>query len=80
LEQRSPEAQQAAMYQANPVFIARNHLVEAAITAATDKGDFAPFNTLVERLSNPWHWEAKDRALALPPEAGQQVYKTFCGT
>lgn len=80
LEQRSPEAQQAAMYQANPVFIARNHLVEAAITAATDEGDFAPFNTLVERLSNPWHWEAKDRALALPPEAGQQVYKTFCGT
>tara|TARA_E500000305_G_scaffold103199_1_gene98542 strand:- start:4190 stop:5680 length:1491 start_codon:yes stop_codon:yes gene_type:complete len=75
-----PEQRQAAMYRANPVFIARNHLVEAALAAATDNADFAPFHTLVERLAAPTQWQPGSRALALPPEEGQRVYQTFCGT
>ena len=73
-------ARQAAMYRANPVFIPRNHLVEAAITAATDQGDFAPFHALVDRLADPWTWSSEDRDFALPPGPEQRVYQTFCGT
>lgn len=75
-----PGTRQAAMYQANPIFIPRNHLVEAAIAAATDRGDFGPFHALVDRLADPWNWAAGDRHFALPPEPGQRVYQTFCGT
>lgn len=75
-----PRERQAGMYRASPIFIPRNHLVEAAITAATDQGDFAPFHTLVERLADPWTWRAEDRAFALPPVPEQGVYQTFCGT
>jgi serine/tyrosine/threonine adenylyltransferase len=75
-----PVARQAAMYRANPVFIPRNHLVEAAIAAATNQGDFAPFHALVERLADPWTWRPEDRAFALPPGPEQRVYQTFCGT
>ncbi len=79
-EPGDPRARQAAMYRANPVFIPRNHLVEAALTAATDHGDYAPFHTLVERLARPGQWNPVDRHLAMPPEAGQRVHQTFCGT
>lgn len=79
-ESVDPEQRQAAMYRANPVFIPRNHLVETAIAAATDEGDFAPFHALVDRLADPWTWCAEDREFALPPGPEQQVHQTFCGT
>ena len=75
-----PRERQAGMYRASPIFIPRNYQVEAAITAATDQGDFAPFHRLVERLADPWTWRAEDRAFALPPGPEQRVYQTFCGT
>jgi len=75
-----PRERQAGMYRASPIFIPRNHLVEAAISAATEQGDFAPFHRLVERLADPWTWRAEDRAFALPPGPEQRVYQTFCGT
>ena len=79
-ESADPGQRQAAMYRANPVFIPRNHLVEAAIAAATDRGDFAPFHALVDRLADPWTWRPEDRDFALPPAPEQQVHQTFCGT
>ncbi|MBN7796472.1 YdiU family protein [Parahaliea mediterranea] len=71
---------QAAMYRANPAFIPRNHLVEEAIAAAVDNGDFTPFHALVERLAAPFDYDPADRRLALPPTPEQMVHQTFCGT
>ncbi len=64
---------------ATPAFIPRNHLVEAALSAA-EAGDLEPFNRMLEVLSRPFdHARTDADAYRLPPpdEAG---YHTFCGT
>src|ERR1700758_3493025 len=44
----------AAMRAAKPAFIPRNHLVEEAISAAVNVGDFQPFENLLTVLSMPY--------------------------
>ena len=68
------------MYRANPVFIPRNHLVQAAISAAQEDGDFTVFHRLVDRLENPFDYNDADSDLAVPPKPEQVVRQTFCGT
>ncbi len=68
------------MARANPVFIPRNHLVEAAIRAAEDSGDFAPFHALVERTAKPFDYSPEDAPFATPPQPEEVVSRTFCGT
>ena len=68
------------MYAANPVFIPRNHLVEAAIAAATDNGDFAVFHQLADLLENPTSYAPELRYFATPPRPEEIVQQTFCGT
>jgi uncharacterized protein YdiU (UPF0061 family) len=64
----------------NPVYIPRNHQVEAAIRAAEDHGDFSVFHDLHEVLQSPFtQQQGKDRYM-LPPEPGEEVRETFCGT
>ena len=41
------------MDRVNPVYIPRNHLVEAALDAATE-GDLAPFTELVDVVARPF--------------------------
>ncbi len=74
-----PDATAAAMDQVNPVYIPRNHLVEAALAAATD-GDLDPFQQLVEVLGDPFVARdgAEAYALGAPEDFGP--YRTFCGT
>lgn len=79
-EQQDAADRQAAMYAVNPVFIARNHLVEEAIEAAVNEQDFAPFHSLVDRLDNPFEFDRSDTRFATPPDADQIVTQTFCGT
>ena len=79
-DQRDARIRQASMHSSNPVFIARNHLVEEAIKAATNEQDFGPFNRLVERLQNPFKFDIADSRLATPPDDHQVVCQTFCGT
>jgi uncharacterized protein YdiU (UPF0061 family) len=79
-EATSAAEQQAMMYSSNPALIPRNHLVEAAIEAATDRGDFAPFHQLVDTLAQPWQYQAKLARYAQPPQPDQVVRQTFCGT
>ena len=43
-----------AMRAANPAFIPRNHLVEEAISAAVNDGNFARFESLLTVLSTPY--------------------------
>jgi uncharacterized protein YdiU (UPF0061 family) len=71
---------QARMYQANPAFIARNHLVEAAIDAAVNNDDFEPFNRLVDLLGKTCEYEPGLADYARPPQPDEVVSKTFCGT
>jgi uncharacterized protein YdiU (UPF0061 family) len=79
LEAESPSTRAAAMRWANPAFIPRNHRVEEAIEAAT-RGDFQPFETLVDVLARPYDDQPAHADLAEPPGPEQHEYKTFCGT
>ncbi len=68
------------MRKANPIYIPRNHLVEAAIRAAEDGDDPAPFNHLVTVLASPYQQQPEGAAYAEPPRPEQVVQQTFCGT
>ncbi|AWV88849.1 protein adenylyltransferase SelO [Bradymonas sediminis] len=70
----------ASMRAENPVFIPRNHQVEAVIEAAVSRGDFAPFHQLVEVLARPFDYAPSDEAFARPPRDEERVEATFCGT
>jgi serine/tyrosine/threonine adenylyltransferase len=60
----------------NPAVIPRNHLVEAALDAATE-GDLAPFEALVAAVQSPMTWR---EPFSLAPPAGLAPYVTYCGT
>ncbi len=68
------------MLSANPVYIPRNHLVEAAIDAAVNAQDYGPFHALVNVLADPCHEQAGQEEFAAPPAQDQLVRQTFCGT
>lgn len=81
--QREPdglEAVRARLRQANPAFIPRNHRVEAAIAAAVESADFAPFQALRAVLSSPYEDQPEHDSLREPPRADERVRNTFCGT
>jgi uncharacterized protein YdiU (UPF0061 family) len=71
---------QLIMQSVNPVYIPRNHQIEAVIRAAEDHNDFVPFYTLHEVLQNPYQYQPGKESYMLPPEPEQVVHKTFCGT
>ncbi len=73
------EARVAVMERANPLYIPRNHLVEAALAAANE-GDFEPFNTLRAVLKYPCELQPGREDLAAGPPGGWGEYRTFCGT
>ena len=50
----APAVRAQAMRRANPAFIARNHRVEEALSAAVDHDDYAPFATLVHIVARPF--------------------------
>jgi len=77
---QAPGERQAGMYQANPAFIPRNHLIAAAIDRAVNEDDFAPFNSLVDLLEQPRDYEPDLASYAKPPRPEEVVSKTFCGT
>ena len=74
------QERQTSMYQANPAFIPRNHLVEAAIRAAEDEGNLQPFHDLADTLANPWDYDPGKADYARPPQQGEVVHQAFCGT
>jgi uncharacterized protein YdiU (UPF0061 family) len=73
-------ARQARMQAINPVYIPRNHRIEATIRAAEDHGDFSLFHELHAVLQNPWQRQPGKDAYMLPPEPDEVVQQTFCGT
>jgi uncharacterized protein YdiU (UPF0061 family) len=75
-----PADRARAMRTANPAYIPRNHRVEAAIAAATEQADFAPFNEMLEVWSRPYEEQRGREAYLTPPSPAERVLQTFCGT
>ena len=69
-----------AMLQTNPAVIPRNHLVEAAIRAAEDNGDFSTFYDLVKEVIDPYRSREPGSHFVTPPKPDEVVHQTFCGT
>jgi serine/tyrosine/threonine adenylyltransferase len=68
-----------AMDRVNPVYIPRNHLVEEALTAATE-GDLEPLSRLLEAVTDPCVERPGLARYAAPAPADFGAYRTFCGT
>jgi uncharacterized protein YdiU (UPF0061 family) len=79
-EGTSPAERRAGMARVNPLFIPRNHRIEAVIEAAIERQDFAPFAELVEVLARPYDEQPGREAYARPPASHERVLATFCGT
>ena len=79
-EPRSAQARAAAMRAANPAFIPRNHLVEAALDAAIRRQDFQPFEELLDVVSRPYEDRPNLERYATPASPEECVCQTFCGT
>lgn len=82
LKQESPDGQAraTAMWRVNPIFIPRNHLVEAALEAATWRQDFEPFEELLNAVTRPYEERPGLEKYAIPARPEERVLQTFCGT
>ena len=69
----------ARLRAANPAVIPRNHLVEAALTAA-EAGDMALFEALLFEVRAPYAPEIGRERFTLPAPTGFGDYVTYCGT
>jgi len=79
-EEIAPSERASAMRRVNPAFIPRNHRVEAAIVAAQQRSDFAPFEELLTVLTSPYDDQPHYAHYANPPTPEEVVHQTFCGT
>lgn len=73
------DERKAACKAVNPSIIARNHQVEAAISAAYE-GNYGLFHALTQALETPYGERDSDDPLTLAPKPGEEVVATFCGT
>ncbi len=67
------------MDRVNPVYIPRNHLVEQALTAATE-GDLEPIERLLDAVTTPYDERSGLERYAAPAPDDFGAYRTFCGT
>jgi uncharacterized protein YdiU (UPF0061 family) len=63
----------------NPAFIPRNHLVEAALSAA-ERGDSSVMERLLEVLAAPYDHARSAPEYCVAAPGGGEDYQTFCGT
>lgn len=68
------------MREANPVVIPRNHRVEQALEAASERQDLQPFRALLEALARPYEDRPGLAPFQAPPRPEERVHATFCGT
>ena len=82
LEQESMSPTECAeqMRSVNPLFIPRNHLVEAALNAAMQQQDFRPFEELLDVVLRPYEDRPGLEKYTLPARPEERVCATFCGT
>jgi uncharacterized protein YdiU (UPF0061 family) len=68
------------MRMANPAFIPRNHLVEAALAAAIERQNFQAFEELLDVVSRPYEDRPGLERYTTPARPEECVLQTFCGT
>lgn len=64
----------------NPAMIPRNHLVEEALSAASQQDDYSLMNRLLAALANPFEEHPEYLDCYMPPVPSGNTYQTFCGT
>ena len=69
----------ALMRRTNPIFIPRNHRIEAAIQAG-NQGNFEPFHRLHKVLQHPFSEQPGFAEYEAAPTPEEVVPATFCGT
>jgi uncharacterized protein YdiU (UPF0061 family) len=79
-EPEDGQTRAVAMRAVNPVFIPRNHLVEAALDAANRRQDFQPFEELLDAVSRPYEEIPGLEKYAIPARPEECISQTFCGT
>ena len=79
-EQLDDATRAAGMRLANPVYIPRNHLVQAVIEAGEQRQDFGPFEGLLHVVTRPFEERPGLEMYAAPARPEQCVRQTFCGT
>jgi uncharacterized protein YdiU (UPF0061 family) len=80
LEPRPAPERARAMRLANPAYIPRNHLVEAALRAAVEEQDLEPFRSLLAVVSQPFEEQPGAAHYARAARSEERVLQTFCGT
>ncbi|PZQ22452.1 MAG: YdiU family protein [Sphingopyxis macrogoltabida] len=78
-EDGAPLDRADAMDRVNPLYIPRNHLVEAALAAAED-GDLGTWNALLAVVRTPFAFDPAREAYARGAPDDFGPYTTFCGT
>lgn len=76
----SPDESRALMRRTNPAVIPRNHRVEEALEAATEREDYSVMHRLLGALACPYGHSPEQEEYAAPPEPSDLPYRTFCGT
>ncbi|HEY4382435.1 MAG TPA: YdiU family protein [Acidobacteriaceae bacterium] len=79
-ESNTPSERAAAMRLANPAFIPRNHMVEAALQAAVQLQNYRPFEELLDVVVHPFEDRLGLERYATPARPEELVRATFCGT
>ena len=77
---QSPREATDLMRASSPAVIARNHAVEAVLTAAAGQGDLDPLNELLDGLRDPYDHDRIRPGTLTPPTHQDPAYRTFCGT
>ncbi len=75
---KNKKKQSSEMKTRNPVYIPRNHRIEAAISKAEAENDFTLFEELLRVLSDPFNLSLPE--YTRPPREHERVRLTFCGT
>ena len=79
-DQQSTAERAGSMRRVNPIFIPRNHRVEAALNAASERGDFQPFHRLLGIVQRPYEDQPDAEGYEQSPQPSERVLQTFCGT
>ncbi|MBT1443569.1 YdiU family protein [Shewanella sp. JM162201] len=74
-----PEQTRARMLGANPIYIPRNHLLQAALDDA-EAGDMAAFEALLALVCRPFDEQPGKTGYAMPAPKDSAPFRTFCGT
>ena len=79
-EKISPQQISKKMQRINPIYIARNHLIEIAIKNIIDRNDYSDFKKLLSLIRTPYTEKEKSQKYSIPPNPNEIVINTFCGT